>query len=81
MAENKSGIPKSFNLRQFFGNYFDIIMRTGSERATELVELVEERRSLQRCDICGMPMKEAANHPKAFVGAYLCDYCRREMQA
>ncbi|MCL2326516.1 MAG: hypothetical protein FWC40_08500 [Proteobacteria bacterium] len=74
-------IPKSFNLRQFFGDYFDVIRRTGSERAEELVALVEERREGQRCDICGMPMTKAANQPKPFVGAYLCDFCRRELQA
>ena len=46
----------------------------------ELIALVEERRSMQRCDICGMPMKEPANNPKKFVGAYLCDFCRRQLQ-
>lgn len=79
MAEKQS-IPKSFNLRQFFGDYFDIITRTGSDRAFELVDLVEERRSMQRCDICGMPMKEPANNPKKFVGAYICETCRRQLQ-
>ena len=49
MAEAKKAIPKSFNLRSFFGDYFDIIRRTGSDRAEELIELVEERRSMQRC--------------------------------
>lgn len=79
MAERKP-IPKGFNLRSFFGHYFDLIRRTGSDRAEELIELVEERRSMQRCDVCGMPMKEAANNPKPFVGAYLCDMCRRQLQ-
>ena len=76
----KTSIPKSFNLRQFFGDDFDIILRAGSDRAMELVELVRERRSLQRCDICGMPMKEPAKNPKSFIGAYLCDTCRRQLQ-
>ena len=62
MAEAKKAIPKSFNLRSFFGDY------------------VEERRSMQRCDVCGMPMKEPAKSPKPFVGAYLCDTCRRQIQ-
>ncbi len=79
MGERKS-IPKGFNLRQFFGEYFDMIRRTGSDLADELIALVEERRSMQRCDICGMPMKEPANNPKKFVGAYLCDFCRRQLQ-
>ena len=80
MAEKKVSIPKGFNLRKFFGDYFDIIRRTGSDHAEELIELVEERRSMQRCDICGLPMKSPANNPKPFVGAYLCDACRRELQ-
>lgn len=81
MAEKKHiPLPKSFNLRQFFGDYFDIIRRTGSDRAEELVSLVEERRNMQRCDICGMPMKDPAHDPKPFVGAYLCDTCRRQLQ-
>ena len=80
MAEAKKAIPKSFNLRSFFGDYFDIIRRTGSDRAEELIELVEERRSMQRCDVCGLPMKEPAKSPKPFVGAYLCDTCRRQIQ-
>lgn len=79
MAERKP-IPKGFNLRSFFGQYFDLILRTGSDRAEELIELIEERRSMQRCDICGMPMKELASNPKPFVGAYLCDTCRRQLQ-
>ncbi|MFA5623812.1 MAG: hypothetical protein WC966_01985 [Bradymonadales bacterium] len=81
MAEKKKSIPKFFNLRSFFGSYFDIILRHGSDHSQELVDLVEERRKLQQCDICGMPMKEAANSSKPFVGAYLCDFCRRELQA
>ena len=79
MAERKP-IPKGVNLRSFFGQYFDLILRTGSDRAEELIELIEERRSMQRCDICGMPMKESASNPKPFVGAYLCDTCRRQLQ-
>ena len=79
MAERKP-IPKGFNLRSFFGQYFDLILRTGSDRAEELIELIEERRSMQRCDICGMPMKDQASNPKPFVGAYLCDSCRRQLQ-
>ena len=81
MSENKKSIPKSYNLRTFFGAYFDIILRHGSERSEELVELVKERRGLQQCDVCGMPMKTAPDSPKPFVGAYLCDYCRRELQS
>ena len=73
-------IPEGFNLRQFFGEYFDMIKRTGSELADQLIELVERRRSMQRCDLCGMPMKEPANNPKKMVGAYLCDTCRRQLQ-
>ena len=78
MAEKR--IPENFNLRQFFGDYFDVIRRHGNELSEQLVELVEKRRSMQRCDLCGMPMKETANHPKEFVGAYLCDTCRRQLQ-
>lgn len=81
MPQNTRAIPKSFNLRGFFGAYFDIILRHGSQRSQEVVDLVQERRSLQQCDICGMPMKEAPKSPKLFVGAYLCDVCRRELQA
>ncbi len=80
MADQKKTIPKSFNLRQFFGDYFDIIRRTGSDYAEAMIELVEERRSLSRCDLCGMPMREPAKSPKPFVGAYLCDTCRRQIQ-
>ncbi len=73
-------LPKSFNLRQFFGDYFDVIRRTGSDRAEEIIDLVEERREKQECDLCGMPMKEPAKSPKPFIGAYLCDTCRRQLQ-
>ncbi len=79
MADSKK-LPEGFNLRSFFGDYFDMIRRTGSDVADELVELVEKRRSMQRCDICGLPNKTPANNPKPFVGAYLCDTCRRQLQ-
>ena len=52
MAEAKKAIPKSFNLRSFFGDYFDIIRRTGSDRAEELIELVEERRECSTMSAC-----------------------------
>ena len=77
---SESSLPKSLNLRQFFGDYFDIIERTGSDHALALVELVKERREMQRCDVCGLPMKEPAKNPKPFVGAYLCDTCRKQLQ-
>ncbi len=73
-------IPEGFNLRNFFGSYFDMIRRTGSAHAEELVELVERRRSMKRCDICGLPMKDDAKNPKPYIGAYICDACRRELQ-
>lgn len=76
-----AGIPKGFNLRKFFGEYFDMIRRTGSAHAEELIELVEERRSMKRCDICGLPMNKPADNPKPYIGAYLCDACRRELQS
>lgn len=80
MNEKKTTIPPSFNLRAFFGDSFEIIERTGRERAKELVALVEQRRAHQRCDLCGMPMKAPASAPKPFVGAYLCDICRKQLQ-
>lgn len=76
----KKAIPKGINLRSFFGQYFDLILRTGSDYAEDLLDLIEERRSMQRCDICGMPMNTPASNPKKFVGAYLCDTCRRQLQ-
>ena len=81
MAGEHKPIPKGFNLRKFFGDYFDIILRQGSDRAIELVDLVKERRDMQRCDICGLPMKTPPNNPKPFIGAYLCDACRRDLQS
>ncbi len=73
-------IPEGFHLRKFFGDQFDVILRHNSERARELIDLVERRRKNQRCDLCGLPMKKPASDPKKFVGAYLCDTCRRELQ-
>ena len=59
MAEKKHiPLPKSFNLRQFFGDYFDIIRRTGSDRAEELVSLVAERRNMPRCDTCSRQLQQ-----------------------
>jgi len=75
-----AGIPKGFNLRNFFGQYFDMILRTGSPHAEELVDLVKERRDMKRCDICGLPMNKDADNPKQYIGAYICDACRRELQ-
>ena len=46
-------IPEGFNLRKLFGQYFDMIRRTGSEHAEDIIELVEQRRAMKRCDVCG----------------------------
>lgn len=80
MAETKKKIPEGFNLRRFFGEPFDMILRTGSEVAPDLIELVEKRRAMKRCDICGLPT-QAPETQKRYVGAYICDFCRRELQA
>ncbi len=80
MTKEAGALPKGLNLRQFFGDYFDVIARSGSERAQQLVTLVEERRQAARCDLCGLPVGTPAASPKPFVGAYLCSHCRRELQ-
>lgn len=73
-------IPEGFNLRKLFGQYFDMIRRTGSEHAEDIIELVEQRRAMKRCDVCGLPMQQAANQPKPYIGSYLCSACCREFQ-
>ena len=73
-------LPKGLSLLQFFGDHFYDFRRAG-ERGQQIIELVEERRSMKRCDLCGLPMKEAPKSPKEMVGAYVCDYCRRQLQS
>ncbi|MDX9719391.1 MAG: hypothetical protein RBU37_01495 [Myxococcota bacterium] len=80
MSEKKGPIPEGIHLRKFFGDHFDVIRRVAGERSEELVQLVENRRSKQRCDLCGLPVSQPSVSSKPFIGAYICDTCRRELQ-
>ena len=74
-------LPQGLNLQRFFGDHFYDFERLGGDRARQVLALVRERRSRSQCDICGLPTGISAESPKEFIGAYICDHCRRGLQS
>jgi len=67
-------------LYQYEGYVFKELHEQFPDKATELVGLIEERRSHGRCDVCGEPLpKASAGEPIVaahIVGISICPACR-----